>query len=861
MCDPGDVAPGRTSIDGEHLMSTSSSAAARWLAVGRDVLLTGDAGAGKSWALRDVATTATARGSYSVLSIRAQHTLRPFGPFRAHDSAPRGELSEKSWVAWMREELSGRRPLLLVDDLDRVDDATVAVVRTFLSVVDARMVATVGTDVRALYTSPAALLVAERAPARVRVEAMGLSETSRLLTSALGGPASIGVVSAIATRSAGNPRVALALADAARVEGVVRVEGGVWVKAGTMDSIAVDSVAHGLLPQVPAEQLEALVVLAEHGTLDERDAALLVGGDVLSALVRRGRVVMHRCDGTHTVVAVSPPALGRALRTGTLGPRALSGASSAQSEGSGVRTTEEGARCAGRVAGPGAERLDHLDRSAVQTRASASLPAAPEEYPRWAAEIAVLVHARSEDEVARHRATWLLAPTVDHANAFLAVLLRRPADPVEVETIFSATEQTDGDTPESRALFDVLATRWAVWSDSSAGSDPTTRPGSVAAQRARLAAERAAARPGEDEDIRAATREAAAGVPVAGWARVLESSALLEAGRPDLALAVCEQVDGTVESTEQMHYLDGIQSESLLMLGRVSEAEHHARAALERALDSLDGLGIRVNACALAVVLGTRGQSEDAWRTLTVSLRLGSPGPLENTYYRRSLALGTLLRTRVGDSDLARALSTELDLTPSGYSPLLQSMGEVARTALDPDPEKVEELWAAGERHVEAGLLLPALWCWLAHPGPHSPERVRQVRDLYARCRLPLLDSLVRLHEALSAGDLAVLEVLAGPTTTIVNDAPRRTAWTMLGGRHGDGSALAPAEPGDPGEGPPLLTTRERQIALLARDGLSNREIATEFTLSVRTVENHMSSLLHKLGFTSRQDLTLHMFV
>jgi DNA-binding CsgD family transcriptional regulator len=324
---------------------------------------------------------------------------------------------------------------------------------------------------------------------------------------------------------------------------------------------------------------------------------------------------------------------------------------------------------------------------------------------------------------------------------------------------------------------------------------------------------------------------------------------------------VCEQVDGAVETAEQMHYLDGIQSESLLMLGRVRDAEHHARAALESALDSLDGLGIRVNAFGLAVVQGVRGLADEAWRTLTVSLRLGSPGPLENTYYRRSLALGTLLRSRVGDTELARSLSTELDRTPSGYTPLLQSMGEVARTTIDPDPAKVEELWEAGERHVENGLLLPALWCWLAHPGPHSPERMRQVRDLYSRCHVPLLDSLVRLHEALSAGDLAMLEELAGPRTTVVNDAPHRTAWTMLGGRHGDGSALDPSGQGDPGQGPPLLTTRERQIALLARDGLSNREIATEFTLSVRTVENHMSSLLHKLGFTSRQDLTLHMFV
>lgn len=828
-------------------MGTSSSAATRWLAVGRDVLLTGDAGSGKSWALRDVATIATARGSYTVLSLRAQHTLRPFGPLRAHDSAPRGELNERSWVAWMREELSGRRPLLLVDDLDRVDEATVAVVRTFLATADVRTISTVGTDVRALYRSPAALLVAERAPARVRVEAMGLSETARLLSTALGGPASISVVSAIATRAAGNPRVALALADAARVEGVVRVEDGVWVKAGTMDSVALDSVAHGLLPHVPAEQLEALVVLAEHGTLDERDAARLVGGDVLSALVRRGRVVVHRRNGERTVVAVSPPALGRALRSGTLGPRAVT---------SGQHL---GACPAARGEGAGAERLDDLGSVPVPVRAAASMPTAPDEYARWAAEIAVMVHSHSQDQVAGHRASWLLSPTVDHANALLEALLRHPADAAEVEAIFSATEVGESDAPEARDLFDVLATRWAVWSGRPV-SPATDRPGPAAAARARADTEGAARQPGDDAEMVATTGAAAAGVPVAGWAPVLQASALLEAGRPDLALAVCEEAEGEVERTEQLHYLDGVQSESLLMVGRVDEAEHHARAALEAALDSLDGLGIRVNACALAVVLGTRGKAEEAWRTLSVSLRLGSPGPLENTYYRRSLALGTLLRARAGDDELAQALSAELDRTPSGYRPLLHPMGEVARAAVDPTV-RAEELWTAGERHAEAGRLLPALWCWLAHPGPHSPERVRHVREVYTRCHVPLLDSLVRLHEALSVGDLAVLEELAGPASTLVNDAPRRTAWVLLGGRHGEGAALSAGGPGDGIQGPPLLTTRERQIALLARDGLSNREIAAEFTLSVRTVENHMSSLLHKLGFTSRQDLTLHMFV
>jgi len=52
------------------------------------------------------------------------------------------------------------------------------------------------------------------------------------------------------------------------------------------------------------------------------------------------------------------------------------------------------------------------------------------------------------------------------------------------------------------------------------------------------------------------------------------------------------------------------------------------------------------------------------------------------------------------------------------------------------------------------------------------------------------------------------------------------------------------------------LTRQERKIAALARGGRSNRQIAKDQLLAVRTVESHLSSVYRKLGIAGRHELT-----
>jgi non-specific serine/threonine protein kinase len=110
---------------------------------------------------------------------------------------------------------------------------------------------------------------------------------------------------------------------------------------------------------------------------------------------------------------------------------------------------------------------------------------------------------------------------------------------------------------------------------------------------------------------------------------------------------------------------------------------------------------------------------------------------------------------------------------------------------------------------------------------------------------------------------------MPGPMEEIVDRwlvATRSRAGQAAGRLLAEGRKLTPEEAvrlilaNEPDDAPPpgpryALTRRETEVATLAGRGLTNREIATQLFLSVRTVEVHIDHVLTKLGFRTRTQL------
>ncbi|MEM9798538.1 MAG: response regulator transcription factor [Pseudomonadota bacterium] len=76
----------------------------------------------------------------------------------------------------------------------------------------------------------------------------------------------------------------------------------------------------------------------------------------------------------------------------------------------------------------------------------------------------------------------------------------------------------------------------------------------------------------------------------------------------------------------------------------------------------------------------------------------------------------------------------------------------------------------------------------------------------------------------------------------------------MAGGRYLCPGAESALEPSADGTEP--LTSREQTILLLLAQGRSNKEVAGDLDISVRTVETHRKNLKRKLGISSTAGLT-----
>jgi two-component system nitrate/nitrite response regulator NarL len=79
---------------------------------------------------------------------------------------------------------------------------------------------------------------------------------------------------------------------------------------------------------------------------------------------------------------------------------------------------------------------------------------------------------------------------------------------------------------------------------------------------------------------------------------------------------------------------------------------------------------------------------------------------------------------------------------------------------------------------------------------------------------------------------------------------PRRLAAEVIG----ELSRGRAAPPGAGAHGLDRLTGRETEVLRMISNGMTDREAADALGISVRTVETHVSNLLHKLGVRNRAD-------
>jgi DNA-binding CsgD family transcriptional regulator len=176
-------------------------------------------------------------------------------------------------------------------------------------------------------------------------------------------------------------------------------------------------------------------------------------------------------------------------------------------------------------------------------------------------------------------------------------------------------------------------------------------------------------------------------------------------------------------------------------------------------------------------------------------------------------------------------LASTLNLAQYGPQavPRLSQLRGRALAALGRTQEAVAEFQGAqtvAQKHGQR----PMLWRLHADLGKayRAMGRREDAQDQFSSARTIIQDLANTLPEGVMRDNFlkqALAAIPAAPALT-----PRRAAMKEFGG----------------------LTEREREIAALIAQGKSNRSIAEGLTLSERTVDRHVSSILSKLNFHSR---------
>ncbi|MGH9211445.1 MAG: LuxR C-terminal-related transcriptional regulator [Acidimicrobiales bacterium] len=805
-----------------------------------------------------------------------------------------------------------RRPLLiLVDDAQHVDEASLAVLRRLATVPKLTLLLTVRSDQPV--PAPIVGLWKDGYAHRIEVQPLSRDETYRLVSQTLGGEVEPASLRWYWDSSLGNPLFLRELVLADQEDGALRPSAGGWSRTTRSGPPGrrLAEVVEGRLGQLDDMPRMALEVVTVAGPLPVDVLTAVVAEEALESLLHQGLLVTRGQGGNdrhdrELTAHLAHPIYGVVLR-GHLGPvriqshrRRLLEVIEARGDQSPLDTV--------RVA---TLRLDHgTDVDTAQlVRASQYVQVA---FPQALAERLTTGSARvdevtaavaagdppgrpSDDDLAvaerLARAAWEAERSPAAGRALTAILVAdgRAGDAEQVIIELDSVARTPADHVDV-ALARAALLLWALGRPDSAmhvlrSTESTTDDPDLLGQLRRLRGGIALNVGNIDDAIELSlplVETAAPDDPLGALAAATTAAALALAGRPGDSVAMIDRYLPVAQAhigeiPDALGQLLFGRIFAVRMLGRLDEAEWFAYACYQAAAE-FGSLG------AMAVFTGTLGQvALDRGRPTAAAQRLREAEVLlreRDSFGYRPLVLAYLASAlaQAGDAVAAEGACRQLEEAttwPRFFDAELQLAMAWSHAAAGRTADAVAGATGAadaarttGVRSFEAGALHTVVRLG-------APDAVvKRLEDLAAMIGSPLVDAFAAHAAAAAAADGSALDSVTDRFDQLGAHLLAAEAAAAAAAAHdqtGDATAafrsmtrsrtLAAAcedaqTPGlRQGMRTPWLTGREHEVATLAADGLTSKAIAERLVVSPRTVESHLYRIFAKLGVSDRSQL------
>lgn len=853
------------------------------------VLLVGDHGIGKSTLteaiaaeLRDDVTPVRLHGSQALSQV-PYGVLAPFiVDLPVEDATSQLAVLRTFWSYLEGQRRVTRKPLLLiVDDAHDLDEATAGILVELAAAGWTKLLVSAAT--RPGLPAPLLELWFEGIAERHDLRPLTREQTTEILAQQLGPQVLPSVAEVLWTASAGNPLLLSCLVDDAKGDGTLLHRNGVWLLGRPLNSHGerlTDVVRRQLLRR-SAEERTALNLVALSEPVPRSLIEAMVDGAAVADLIEQE--LLRVSDGPDPELRLWHAVYGDALRN------LVSPARSLQLRQGLLRLMDR----------------EPASAEGLLRQVSWSLECGLDVDDRQLLRAAVLASRLFEDELARKAASQVKDPELQiSARAVIARTYYNSSDHA------AALDILDADFAKGRTLSGLLrgSLLWAAVLSALgyAPADIVQRSGALLAAAERLAQEN----PDDADRILAAARErvrtirtmvlalagdgTAAGSPPdeahdgppasdleRAFRLALEAEQLLVQGKPDSAhAAAAAALEAARTEDDELYFLSDFlvvrAVTAVIHAGNWNAAETLMAGFVAAFGPSLIAFGGGVHTAA-GIVLLYQGRAAEAKKTLRAALealRVADPQQL----FSLTAAMAFAAAAEIGAKAKAAGLLADYESARPPVSRYLRALSAMAvaygKARLDGYPGAVEELQRLGspDGGRAAGLEFDALTFRLALGDKTAAARLRDLqpelegRRAAAVCGYAaalegeqpgdLVDAAKACEEAELWGFAAQAYGAAASAYHEAGDTLRERMATAQRQRSRDRAESAAGEDDDgQDDALGLLTRRERDIVALAVRGLSDRQIAAELQVSVRTVEGHLYRSYAKLNIKGREDL------